>query len=82
MRVVLHKYINLSDALGKHKWFEDTKWVIRGRKSKDRQHNGQTKMNMDKQWYSKQLAEKEIMSHLNPSKIRGKLIKGKQLLFH
>ena len=38
--------IHMSDGIISHKMeenFEDTKWVIRCRKSKDRQHNGQNK---------------------------------------
>jgi hypothetical protein len=50
----------------KNKWqeeFEDTKGVIRSRKSKnDRQHNGQEKGQKDKQWSTKH--KKRIMKNL------------------
>ena len=52
--------------------FEDTKWVIRIRKSKDRQQNGQKKKEKkDKQRSTKHYTENQRASSTNPNKNRG-----------
>ena len=52
--------------------FEDTKWVIRIRKSKDRQKNGQKKKEKkDKQRSKKHYTENQRASSTNPNKNRG-----------
>jgi hypothetical protein len=62
--------------------FEDTKEVIRIRKSKDSQRNGQR----DKQWSTKHYTENWISKNTNSTKTGGELNqvlrKDKQVLLH
>jgi hypothetical protein len=46
-----------------HEEFEDTKWVIRIRKSKDRQHNGQEKKDTRTTIYKAYLYTKLCQGH-------------------
>jgi hypothetical protein len=50
----------------------ESKWVIRIRKSKDRQHNGQKKK--DKLRIMKQYTENKTSGNTNPTKHRGELV--------
>jgi len=53
--------------------FEDTKWVIRNRKLKDSQHNGQRKMTKGQTTVYKTLHRKLKIEQREPIKYRGEL---------